>query len=332
MTTLKLFFLISIVTLQANAQSGNSFDSLAKKYISLKDYENGIIISKRGLAAEPENIELNKDLVLCYYFQNNFNQALSLLVKLINKNIADDQCYLIAGDIYKLLNEPKEAENTFRRGVLKFPDNGPMYNELGNLLWKQQKEDAITYWEKGIETDPNFSKNYFNAAGYYNFKKNWLWAALYAECFVNLESFSEKTPEVKEVLFNAYKNIIINTESDSFINNRPGFENRFLKTFANLQKNNYREIHTNDLIKIRAGFILKWFEESATEYPFKLFDYHRELLKNGLFESYNQWLFGIADNTATFKIWTEKNEADYHEFIHLKKSRIFKIPKSQYYK
>ena len=316
---------------QVKGQDNKSYDSLSRKYISLGDYENGIIIAQRGLATEPDNRDLNKDLVLCYYFQNNFDKALDLLAKLINNNLADDQCFQIAGEIYKTLHQPKEAENIYRKGILQYPDNGPMYNELGVLLWDQKNEEAISYWEKGIESDPNFSKNYFNAAGYYSLKKNWFWCVLYAEIFVNLESFSAKTSEVKGLLLNAYKNLLNNNKSDALDSYKGKFAHHFLKNLFKEDLFIQGEINTDFLIKVRTRFILNWFIDNAKSFPFKLFEYHQELLQNGLFEAYNQWLFGSSDNLAVFHLWTQNHASEYDEFIHLQKSRIFKIPKEQYY-
>lgn len=328
---LVLFLLTSSLAITVNGQDSHSYDSLIRKYISLQDYENGIILAKRGLAVEPDNKELNKDLVLCYYFQNNFDKAIDLLVKLINKNIADDQCFQVAGEIYKLQNLPKDAENIFQKGILRYPNNGPMYNEIANLLWEQKNENAISYWEKGIEMDPNYSKNYFNAAGYYSFKKNWLRTILHAEIFVNLESFSDKTNEVKELLLNAYKYMLIKRESDLIGEYKSKFSGFFIKNLFTQKELNDTIINTDELIKIRTRFILNWFDKSASPFPFKLFDYHLELLQNGLFEAYNQWLFGASDNLAVFHLWKQLHSVEYDEFIHLQKSRLFKIPTNQYY-
>ena len=75
------------------------------------------------------------------------------------------------GDVYKrqALNDTKEAEKIYKKGIKKFPNSGPLYNEYGELLLGQKDYNAIKQWEKGIEVNPGYSKNYYNACKYYYF-------------------------------------------------------------------------------------------------------------------------------------------------------------------
>ena len=62
-------------------------------------------------------------------------------------------------------------------------------------------------WEKGIEIDPNYSGNYYNAAQYYFFTQDKVWGLVYGEIFVNLESYSKRTAEMKDLLLEGYKKL-----------------------------------------------------------------------------------------------------------------------------
>jgi hypothetical protein len=64
-------------------------------------------------------------------------------------------------------------------------------------------------------------------------------------------------------------------------------------------------VTTETLTMIRARFILDWYENNASRYPFKLFDFHRQLLQEGMFDAYNQWLFGTTENLAVYDNWTK---------------------------
>ncbi len=55
----------------------------------------------------------------------------------------------------------------YKQGIKKFPSSGELYNEYGEMLWVKQDPEAIRFWEKGIEVDPNYSSNYYNASKYY---------------------------------------------------------------------------------------------------------------------------------------------------------------------
>jgi hypothetical protein len=51
----------------------------------------------------------------------------------------------------------------------------------------------------------------------------------------------------------------------------------------------------------------------------------------GLFDAYNQWVFGSIDNPAAYKQWTSTHADKNNEFIRLQQNRVFKVPTGQYY-
>jgi hypothetical protein len=83
---------------------------------------------------------------------------------------------------------------------------------------------------------------------------------------------------------------------------------------------------------IRTRFILEWFNSYAARYPFKLFEYHKQLLSEGMFDAYNQWLFGPVENLAAYDNWTKAHADEYNEFNTFQKSRIFRMPQGQFYR
>ena len=82
---------------------------------------------------------------------------------------------------------------------------------------------------------------------------------------------------------------------------------------------------------IRTRFILDWYKSYATKFPFRLFDYHQQLIKEGMFEAYNQWLFGTVENLPAFDQWTKSNPEAYAKFTTFQKGRVFKMPQGQHY-
>src|SRR5215218_336700 len=103
-------------------------------------------------------------------------------------------------------------EKVYRKGLKKFPESGPLYNDLGELQWSQQDYDAIKQWEKGIETDPSYSKNYYNAARFYFMSTDKVWSILYGEIFLNMEPMSARAPEIKQLLMDSYKKLFTDTD------------------------------------------------------------------------------------------------------------------------
>ncbi len=65
---------------------------------------------------------------------------------------------------------------------------------------------------------------------------------------------------------------------------------------------------------------------------YRLFEYQQQLLKGGMFEAYNQWIFGAAANVGAYENWTRFHVEEANQFNNFQKNRIFKLPASgQYY-
>jgi len=50
-----------------------------------------------------------------------------------------------------------------------------------------------------------------------------------------------------------------------------------------------------------------------------------------MFDAYNQWLFGAADNLAQYEVWTKTHQEEYDQFTKLQRNKLFKVPQGQYY-
>jgi hypothetical protein len=206
------------------------------------------------------------------------------------------------------------------------PNSGALYNAYGELLWAQQDYNAIKQWEKGIETDPAFSRNYYNACKYYYFTTDKVWSIIYGEIFLNIEPAGTASPEIKNILFEGYKKLFADADLTKGNDGKNEFITAFLQTMLAAGG-----INTESLVMIRSRFILDWFNEYAGKFPLKLFDQQRLLLTEGLFDAYNQWIFTASQNLPAYQNWISTNAAEYNEFTRFQKGRIFRIPTGQYY-
>jgi len=329
----KLIFLAGLLlSVQfSSAQSAKELQETARSFMQQGDYSNAALVLNRASFLEPANIEITKDLALNYYFQKDFNKALDQIKPLLDREDADDQCYQIAGNIYKQLGQDKECEKLYRKGLKKMPQSGALYNELGELQWEQKNYEAIKQWEKGIEVDPNYSRNYYNACKYYYFTTDKVWSILYGEVFANMEPLNKSTPEIKSILLESYKKLFVDTDPNKENKETGKFADAFLQTMKKQSLVASGGINPETLTMIRTRFILDWFHDYADKYPNRLFEQHRQLLQEGLFEAYNQWLFGTAQNLAAYQTWINTHSTDYNEFARFQKGRIYKVPTGQYY-
>ncbi|MBU3715042.1 MAG: hypothetical protein FGM46_08860 [Ferruginibacter sp.] len=312
------------------AQSIDEMHANARFFIQRGDYDNAIIILNRGLQDAPGNIKFSKELALVYFYKNEFKKGLKVIVPLLDSSSADEQCFEIAGMFYKEQQDIEACKGVFQKGVIRFPESGSIRFELGEILWAQKKAEAIYEWEKGIQNDPSYPGNYYSACKFYGLTEDRPRELIYGEIFVNLEPNSKKTLEIKERLFKGYKKLFSETKLTN-----PNEKNIFIRNFLEVMNKQTAMaklgITTGSLIMIKTRFILDWNNEYADKYPFKLFQYHQQLLQEGLFEAYNQWLFGATENLPAFQLWIQNHSQVFNEFSEFQKNRIFRLPKGQYY-
>jgi Tfp pilus assembly protein PilF len=333
----KYFFLlvatIFVITSFAQPDDPKKLYETAKNFMRTGDFDNAIIVLTRALAQDKNNLEMQKDLVMSYYFKRDYTKAVEGVTALMDRDDADVVTFQIAGNVYKALEDPKNCERAYKRGLKKFPKSGPLYSEYGELLWSAKDFSAITQWEKGIEVDPAYSGNYYNAAVYYFYTKDKVWSILYGEIFVNMESISERGAAMKEMLLKAYKEKLF-ADADLMKDqekNKSEFAKAFLQTMSKESSLASKGLNPETLTMIRTRFILDWYQTYAAKFPFRLFDYQQQLIREGMFDAYNQWLFGPIENLAAYDNWTKTHNEEYTALNNFQKTRIFKMPAGQYY-
>jgi len=304
----------------------------AKAFIRQGDYSNAILVLNKALQSDPNNFEIKKDLAFAYYLHRDYVKAMETAKPLAEGNNADVQSYQILGMVYKAIEERKDAEKMYKASIKKFPKSGVLYNEYGEMLWsKKDFTEAVKLWEKGIEVEPNFSGNYYNAAKYYYFSVDKVWGIIYGEIFVNLESYSKRTAEIRNLLLDGYKKLFTDADLAKNQNTKNEFVRAFLETMKKNSSVVSNGITPESLVALRTRFILDWYTGNTGRFPYRLFDYQLQLLKAGMFDAYNQWIFGIAKDLAAFQIWTTTHTDEYNKFNAFQKNRVFKLPEGQYY-
>jgi tetratricopeptide (TPR) repeat protein len=327
-----LFYLGSFNQVSAQ-EDVKTLQASARKYMQESDYSNAALVLNKALSMEPANADLQNDLLFTYYLARNYGKAMELGKQLVDAAKPDIRSFQLLGLTYRAIEENKEAEKLYKNGIRLYPSSGVLYNEYGEFLWAKEKfEAAVENWEKGIAADPNYSGNYYNAAKHYYLSKDKIWALLYGEIFVNLESYSRRTPEIKELLLNAYKKYFGNMGNLQPANPKNRFEQAVSQVLDKHAGTVSSGISSASLTKLRSKFILDWYEKEPVTLPYRLFEYHRQLLREGYFEAYNQWLFGAAQNLPAFQQWTQANATNYEAFLQYQRGRVFKLPANQDYR
>ena len=326
---LSVTLLISVIA--ASAQDAAQLHETARTFMRQGDFANAVVVLNRAYQMQPKNTQIGKDLALNYYFKKDYNKALEVIKPILDRNDADDQCFQVAGDIYQALMDTKECEKVYKKGIKKFPASGALYNEYGELLWAQSDYSAIKQWEGGIEADPGFSKNYYNACRYYFLTTDKVWSLIYGEIFLNIEPMSNYGPEIKKILLESYKKLFADADIEKNNKDKNSFVAAFLQAMNKQSSIIASGINTESLTMLRARFVLDWSTNYSKKFPLRLFDYQKQLLQDGMFDAYNQWIFGAAENLPAYQNWANAHSDEYNELARFQKGRIFRIPKGQYY-
>ncbi len=317
----------------AGAQSSEDVIRNAREFSMQGDNENAILVLKKGLEQYPNNTDIRMDLAMVYYTARRNPQALEALRPMLESEKPDEIVYQIAALVYRSELQNKEAEKLYKAGLKNHPNSGLLYNDYGQFLESDQpgKGMGIKMWEKGIELSPTYAGNYYQASRYYAAINNTVWALLYGEIFVNLDSYSSRAVEVRNILFQYYK------KAYAFglggLNEKNEFEKNVAENLMAQKSMTAAGIGPESLAAVRARFILDWYSKPVSDkFPFRLFERHQQMLREGLFDAYNQWLFGGAANLAAFQNWTKTHAEEYQAFNKFQRQQLFVMGTNQYYK
>lgn len=333
----KFLFLLLVFTITHSAISQTEdkvrkIQETARGFVRDGDYNNAVLVLNRGLENDKTNLELLKELAFTLFLKKDYVGSLEIAKPFAIREDVDVQAYQILAMVYKALEERKESEKLYKAALKKFPNSGLLHNEYGEMLWaKKDFSDAVKIWENGISVDPNTASNYYNAAKYYYFSSEKVWGLIYGEIFINIESYSARTTEIKKLLVDGYKKLFI----DADISKNQSNKNEFANAVLDLMKKNSITvadgITVENLTTLRARFINDWYTKYATRFPFRLFEHHQQLVRLNMFDAYNQWIFADTFKAGSYQLWSTAHDSTNKEFIRLQQNRIFKIPPGQYY-
>jgi tetratricopeptide (TPR) repeat protein len=306
----------------------------AQTFTRQGDYANALLVLNRAAQVEPGNSSVQTDIAYVKYLQRDFSSAKETISPLLDNADAEVRTFQVAGNIFKGMEEVRECEKVFAKGLKRYPQSGVLHSELGELYWAMKKpEDAIRTWENGIRADASHSGNYFHAAKYYFALTDKVWSIVYGETFLNLESYSTRSAEMKTILLESYKKFFSGSDVFKQYNakKKTPFEEAFLETLSAQSSSAAQGITANSLTAIRTRFILEWFDKCADRFPHRMMDQQQNFVREGMYEAYNQWLFGAASNAIEYQHWTQTHPAEHQAFNHYQRSRVFRMPAGQYY-
>lgn len=338
-----------ILSLAINAQAviGNTelareLYTKAKKYVVKHDYPNAILVYNQLARLEPKNLIYRRELAYTYYLGGDMSRATQVITPLLRAEEADEATFLTAAQIFNARDMRRQAMDAVQKGIKKYPKSGILYSDYGKLYSEQKKyKKAESAWEKGVEFEPNFHMNYYNLAKSYFVSKRPIWAIIYGETFINMERYSQRTEEIKSIIFDSYKQLIANSQLARFSSlkeqqrndrSKSDFELKTSKIYTDLSEIVLGGVDVDNIVMLRTRFLLRWMQVEQQKYPFQLFEYLNNLLATGHFEAYNQWLFGKAADNVNYINWVKENNTEYSNFEQFYRSYKYLNKLNQYYK
>jgi tetratricopeptide (TPR) repeat protein len=336
-----LLLFVSLDLAAQNPAARRTSDSLVREGIRHADageLDEALRLYDSARAVDPTNSIPVYETAYVRYTGKEYREAADLLEGILDSDRAEGGYYQLLGNCYDMLGNRDTAISTYKRGLERFPDSGPLYLELGVMSFGAKDiAAAVNYWEQGIRRNPEFPSNYYWAARAYCNSSERLWGLIYGEIFLNLERTSMRTREISRLLFDTYDSVF------SFGKDRSGirlvkqitmtppeegkkfklpFEMRCQMTMAMAVVPAALGAAVGDdttvtlalLDRIRTGFVDDWYKKrNDTVYSNVLFDWHRQLIDKGYFRAYNYWLLseGAGDE---FGEWYDANGSEFARF------------------
>lgn len=286
----------------------------ARENHSIGNLKQAISLYQQAILLAPNVMVIHRELGKAYYLAGGYSEAKHTLEPIIESGDADAQSYQALAACYSAENEFKKARKILQQGLERFQHSGLLYHELGKLYEDDHDDrEALKAWLQGIEADPEYHVNYYEAARLYMNSEKPVWAILYGEMFINLEQQTPRSQETRKMLLAAYSRIYRRPADEGipkYGKERKsatpiGFEEAVYKTLIKQAPVVSDGVTTENLTMLRTRFIMDWTLLYAGKYPFSLFIRQDDMIRNGYFDIYNQWLFGRAENTAQYEAWNK---------------------------
>lgn len=300
----------------------------ALKFEDEGDYNTALGLLEQSQKLEPANTTYPYEIAYVWYNQKQYQHVVDKLETLKDKSDSFDRLYQLLGKSYTILNQSDRALAVYEDGLKKFPKSGCLLLERGIILLDDKKYDeALAYFEKGIDVAPGFSLNYYWAAKLYCNSSEPIWGVLYGEIFMNLERNGALNQEISKLLYSTYKSQITFPEAGK---SAVSFSKRTITEGRKPDKMPYSLVYEatmgaavatetaidlNSLDRIRQNF-LKFYNDRGFNkiYPNALFAYQDKITKADCMDAYNYWLLSNGDEAA-FKIWRAQNPAKWQDFV-----------------
>jgi tetratricopeptide (TPR) repeat protein len=244
------------------------------------------------------------------------------------------------GSAFDEAGDSAAALESLERALERFPESGLLHSTIGTVHVRAERvEEALEWWERGIEAEPGWPSNYLHAARTYSHSNAPGLTLIYGETFRVLEPASPRSEELAETMVQAMRDAVhIEGSGEEFSGKMelaptatmtivgegapqpPGFAGMAL---VNVFEITYgvglfiaftEGLSLATLHKAKGMFLDVWWKPDGMHqhYDVPLFAWLKELRAAGLLEAYDYWLYAPAF-PQEFAEWTASHLSQLQE-------------------
>ncbi len=331
---LTCILLLMGVTISYGQGPGSQSANRGEQLMDQMQYSAAAQAYQQAVDVAPRNAQYRYGLALAHYRQKNYRLAVQHGEEIMRLGGYEPDYYRLLGNSYDLNGNYEKAIETLRKGLKVHQYNGDLYFDMGIIAMERSKmQEAITFFEAGIKTQPPNANNYFLATKLYAKSNEPIWALIYGEIFMNMERGTERFDEISQLLYDTYAQLLENrggvSRPEIFLQrskHNPFYEGhkRILQSLIERNRDVYYRSAASDkgrdmvlvISNLRKNFIDNWLSEFGQTYATSLYHMHQKMKDNGYFDAYNYWMFN-KPGQAYFSEWLKmgNNSQQYQQFI-----------------
>jgi tetratricopeptide (TPR) repeat protein len=336
---------IAIILLLVNisfaglAQSDSASLAFEKSNLARESFENdrpneSLRHMLEAHRLDPNNIIYTFESGYLQYLLKDYKGAIQTMAPHVQHIDAMPPFFQFLANAYFMNQQVEESLTLLDIGLSKFPKNGMLHLEKGNILTeKKEPGQALFYYQKGIAAEPNYALNYYKAAMVY-FQQNQIAdGLLMGETFMNLDRDSPYTEYMSAELYKQIKNGLQIDSAGQWISHwchaqkvdpsitretviaHPAFCQAYAYLSQNCDQAKIFQIDLSSISTIRENILeLYYLEDMQNIYGEPIFEFQRAVFEQGHFEAYNHWLMMIG-NPEEFGLWKESNAEKWSAFV-----------------
>ncbi len=282
----------------------------AREQMARGNYEEAITIYKQLTAICKTNYNLLAELSQAYAKNGEVEQATEPFGKVGPMPEMTDTTYCILSQIYLDAHQQRNANKWANWGLKQYPNSGILYEQHGSVLYNGSKTSGLAEWVAGMEKAPAYAGNYKRAAMAAATSGN-IWPMIWGETYLCMPHDTTGDAELKMNILQCWKNYLDHLP-DTY-SSGTAFEKSTAEAFLQLTPVISDGVTTESLTMIKTRFMLQLSTEKLHDIP--LWPYYDLMLKEGWFDTYNEWAFGAAENNVQHQAWMKFHTGDIEQFL-----------------